>query len=125
MPVPGIVYHRVMARAYSADRRRWCRSRTRRRCPGRVRLLLPRLMPPSPLAAEHAGAAEASSVNVATLAEGVLKVMLLIRLKMAAAVLLTVFISMPGLSDETKEKDAKKALDALQGDWRVTKLDID
>jgi RNA polymerase sigma factor (sigma-70 family) len=82
----------------------------------------------------------AASAAVAALTEGVLKSMLLTKLKTAVAVLLAVLVLGAGLGtagllyvapspkpapDRAGEKDAKVALGALQGDWRVFKLDVE
>jgi uncharacterized protein (TIGR03067 family) len=98
-------------------------------------------------AAEPAAAASAISPASAALTEGVLKSMALTRLKavvaVAALVLLGAGLSTAGLltmteppkttpdrteaQDEKKEpkKEPKKALDALQGEWLITKVDTE
>src|SRR5262249_9782796 len=91
-------------------------------------------------AAGPAAATGGISVPVAALTGGVVTPVVLTKLKKAAAVLLAVVVlaaglatagllssaqPVPGTPDKTKPKDPKNVLDALQGDWRVTKLDIE
>jgi uncharacterized protein (TIGR03067 family) len=91
-------------------------------------------------AAGQVAATGAISVKVVALAEGVLRSMWMTNRKSATAVLLAVLflgaglgtaglLSRPPVAERTRgraeEKDAKKALGALQGAWRVTKLDIE
>src|SRR5262245_23074514 len=91
-------------------------------------------------AAGPAAAPGGSSAAVAALTEGVLQSMWLTKLKTAVALLLAVLVLGAGLGtasllsrapapkrppDRSKEKDAKKVLDALQGDWRFTKVDVE